>query len=129
MLSVGFISCSSDDDDDASGLDLSEKQIREYLESESGTWYIHKVDNESSSLRTLIFRDGKTNGWGYGDFSYWATPYTVRSDGVYITKEDAKKYHGDVLEGGIILTKLTKISIAFYRVDEHKDKYEGTKNK
>lgn len=37
MLSVGFISCSSDDDDDASGLDLSEKQIREYLESESGT--------------------------------------------------------------------------------------------
>ena len=127
VAGVGFASCGGDDDDEAGGssLGLSEAQIREYLESGSGTWSILDVDSGNS--KTWYFRNGKTNGWGGSDFSYWGTPYTVSGNQVYITKEDAKNYHGDVLEGGIVITKLTNTTIEFYWKNDNTEKYIGTK--
>ena len=125
-LSVGIASCSNDDDDD--GLGLSESQIRSYLESGSGVWVITEK-GEGETFR-MIFQDGKTTG--FADLlgsasSYWLTPYSVKGDLVYIEDKVADEYHGDVLEGGIRITKLTASTIEFYWANDRSEKYTGTK--
>lgn len=127
VVCVGFASCGDDDDNNDGGLGLSEAQIREYLESGSGRWSVIEIDDEDARPSTWYFQNGKTNGWGGNDFSMWGTPYTVSGSLIYITSEDAKSNRGDVLEGGIVLTKLTNTTMEFYWKNDSQEKYIGTK--
>ena len=127
VAGICVTSCGSDDDENG-GLNLSESQIRNYLESGTGTWSVIKIGDEGGYSSTWYFRNGKTNGWGGSNFSMWGTPYTINGNLVYITKEDADNYRGDVLEGGIVITNLTDRTLEFYRKDDSSDRYIGTKN-
>lgn len=124
LLGLVFVSCSKDDDDE---LGFSESEIREQLESGSGTWRVWEKGDDDDDYSTMIFRDGKTNGVTDSYSSYWMTPYSVNGNLVYIKDADAEKYNGDVLEGGIRITKLTSTTIEFYREDDNSDKYVGQK--
>lgn len=124
MLSTGFVACSDNDDDD---LGLSDSKIRELLEAGSGTWSVISIGDDNAYTLTFCFHDGKTNGFMSGNFSMWGTPYTVKGCRVYITEDNANNNRGDVLEGGIVITNLTKSTLEFYRSQDKKDKYKGTK--
>ena len=124
VLGLGFSACSSDDDD----LGLSENQIREYLESGSGTWKMSSVDDNGHAwTSTWVFRNGMTNGVQPGDFSFWATKYSVKGNLIYIADEDANAARGDILEGGVYITKLTNTTFEGYRRDDKSERYTGVK--
>ena len=123
VLSIMLLSSCSKDEDE---LGFSESEIREQLESGSGTWNVKEKGGDDGSFM-MLFRNGKTNGVTESYSSYWMTPYSIKGNLVYIKDADAEKYNGDVLEGGIRITKLTSTTIEFYREDDNSDKYVGQK--
>lgn len=126
LVCVGFASCGSDDDDNGGGgLNLSEAQIREYLESGSGTWNMSEYDSEDGtySNHTMIFKNGKTNG--YMPINGFMEKYSINGNHIYIAKEDQDR--GDFLEDGIVLTKLTSNSLEGYWAPDKSAKIIGTK--
>lgn len=127
LVCVSFASCGGDDDDNGGGsLNLSESQIREYLESGSGTWAMSEYDSEDgkSYTHTMIFKNGKTNGY-MSSTSGFMEKYSISGNRIYISKEDQER--GDFLEGGIVLTKLTSTSLEGYWAEDKTAKIIGTK--
>ena len=126
LVCVGFASCSSDDDDNGGdNINLSEAQIREFLESGSGTWNMSEYDPENGtySNHTMIFKNGKTNG--YMPTNGFMEKYSINGALIYIAKEDQDR--GDFLESGIVLTKLTSSSLEGYWASDKSVKIIGTK--
>ena len=110
LVSVSLVSCGDDDSDSNGGggsFNLSEAQIREYLESGSGTWEITEIDEGETFTHTMYFIDGKTNGWRYTGSSTMVK-YSISGNKVY---NDGGI---DVLEGGIVLNQLTATTLKGY---------------
>lgn len=98
MLCLGITSCSKSDDEE---LNLSETQIKQYLESGEGIWQVVEYDengNEDNKFQTQ-FKDGKT----YGYFGPWES-YTISGNrlysksfdngSIYFYKLDANSFEG-----------------------------------
>ena len=118
LVSVSLVSCG--DDDEGGSLNLSETQIREYLESGSGAWEMTELDEGESYTHTMYFIDGKTNGY-MG--SSTMVKYSVSGNKVYINKSDGT----DVLEGGIVITYLTSTSLKGYWAGNQANTITGVK--
>lgn len=77
ILSVSITSCSKSDEDE--GFDLSETQIKQYLESGEGIWEVVEYDENGGENNFMTqFKDGKTSGYG-GTME----PYSISGNRLY----------------------------------------------
>ena len=98
-FSICFISCGSDNNDE--GVNLSETQIKQYLEAGEGIWQVVEYDDEDGSEYNFQtqFKEGKTSGY----FNQWE-PYTITGNrlysisfdngSIYFNKIDATSFEG-----------------------------------
>ncbi len=121
MLSVGFVSCSDDDDDGESIASLSESQIKLYLESGSGTWDISEKDDGDILKSTWIFKEGKI----YDDHVSLDKGATYSVVGGFLKLVSYPSW--DFLDGGYVITKINDMTMKGYWQGNKSNSFTGTK--
>lgn len=107
VIVMSVYSACGDNDDNGSGLGLSDTEVTALLQ---GTWDV----THNGKTQVWVF-SGNTVKGVYG--SNLSSSFSV-SDGVLT---------GNVFEGGIVITKLTNTSFEAYYKEDSSERYSGTK--